>query len=296
MAEEFGGIAVALQNLMHRLGDLSIGWLPSWEELAGAALILVVGVLALRILTKAILRTFGKGLREQSRELIRKTLLYTGATVILILVLNAAGVSVGALLGAAGVVGIAVGIASQASLSNIISGLFLVSENFFEIGDVVRIGDQTGTIFSIDLLSIKIKTFDNVFIRVPNQQLIEQTIVNITRFPIRRMDIVVTAPVQQRVSAVCEALRDAANSCDLVLEEPEPFVLFKEFGEDGARVLLGVWFERRYYVNVRNEIADAVQRVFSERSIPIRTRAIEVTTGEMSDGGARLAGGRGIVN
>ena len=296
MVEEFGGIAMAWRNLIQRVGDLSVEWLPSWEELAGALLILVVGLLGLRILTKAVLRTFGKGLREQSRELIRKTLLYTGVVLILILVLNAAGVSVGALLGAAGVVGIAVGIASQASLSNIISGLFLVSENFFEIGDVVRIGDQTGTIFSIDLLSIKIKTFDNVFIRVPNQQLIEQTIVNITRFPIRRMDIVVTTPVQQRVSAVYAALRDAADSCDLVLEEPEPFVLFKEFGENGSRILLGIWFERQHYVKARNEIVDAVQRIFSERSISIRTRSIEVSSGRTADDGTRLTGGRGIVN
>ncbi|MCG8481265.1 MAG: mechanosensitive ion channel family protein [Spirochaetales bacterium] len=287
---------MALQNLIRRVGDVSVEWLPSWEELVGALFILVVGMLILRILTKAILRTVGKGLREQSRELIRKTLLYAGGVLILILVLNAAGVSVGALLGAAGVVGIAVGIASQASLSNIISGLFLVSENFFEIGDVVRIGDQTGTIFSIDLLSIKIKTFDNVFIRVPNQQLIEQTIVNITRFPIRRMDIVVTTPVQQRVSTVCIALSDAAGSCDLVLEEPEPFVLFKEFGENGSRILLGVWFERRHYVTVRNEIVDAIQRVFSERSIPIRTRAIEVSSGGTPDDGTRLTQSRGIVN
>ncbi len=287
---------MAVRNLIQRLGDVSIEWLPSWEELVVALLILVVGVLVLRLFIKAVLRTFGKGLRDQSRELLRKTLLYSGVVLILILVLNAAGVSVGALLGAAGVVGIAVGIASQASLSNIISGLFLVSENFFEIGDVVRIGTQTGTIFSIDLLSIKIKTFDNVFIRVPNQQLIEQTIVNITRFPIRRMDIIVTTPVQQRVSTVCTALRDAADSCDFVLEEPEPFVLFKEFVENGSRVLLGVWFERQHYVNARNEIVDAVQRVFSERSIPIRTRAIEVATGEASDDGARLTQSRGIVN
>ena len=287
---------MALLSFIDTLRDISIEGLPGWRDLVGPLVILVVGLLILRIATKTLLRAIGRGLREQNRELIRKTLLYTGATLLLILVLNAAGVSVGALLGAAGVVGIAVGIASQASLSNIISGLFLVSERFFEIGDVVRIGEQSGTIFSIDLLSIKIKTFDNVLIRVPNQQLIEQNIVNITRFPIRRMDLIVTTPIQHRLATVCEALRDAADSCGLILEEPEPLVLFKEFGENGVSVLLGVWFERQHYVNVRNEIVDAVQRVFSERSIPIRTSAIEVSSGGTSDDDARLTRSRGIVN
>ena len=198
----------------------------------------------------------------------------------LVAVLNAAGVSVGALLGAAGVVGIAVGIASQASLSNIISGLFLVSERFFEIGDVVRVGEQTGVIYSIDLLSIKIRTFDNVLIRIPNQQLIEQNIVNITRFPIRRMDFVITVPLNAPVQEVLAALREATTCSGCALVEPEALCLFKGYAEGGAQYTLGVWFERTNFVKVRNGISAAVQRALRERGIAFEVQPIRIVNSD----------------
>jgi small-conductance mechanosensitive channel len=241
---------------------------------------LLAGYLALRIATRMLIRAVGQGLRPQSRELIRKTVLYLGMAIVLVMVLNVAGVSVGALLGAAGVVGIAVGIASQTSLSNIISGLFLVSERYIEIGDVVRVGEQVGVVFSIELLSVKIKTFDNVLIRVPNQQLIEQNLINVTRFPIRRMDFFVTVPITHPAEAVQNALRDAASGVEEVLEEPEPFVMFNAFRDNGIETLLGVWFERDAYAAVRNATALAIQRVFQERGIEIRTSAISVAAVE----------------
>ncbi|MFW5795752.1 MAG: mechanosensitive ion channel family protein, partial [Alkalispirochaeta sp.] len=216
------------------------------------------------------------GLRDQSRELIRKTILYIGTALLFVMVLNGAGVSVGALLGAAGVVGIAIGIASQASLSNIISGLFLVSERFFEIGDVVRIADHVGTVQSIDLLSIKVKTFDNVLIRIPNQQLIEKDIVNITRYPIRRMDFTVTVAPMEDVERTLDALRFAPEGVAQVLEEPEPFVMAGDFSEGGLTLKLGVWFERPNYVAVRNAIVYRLQQVFRERSIEIRSRTVTI--------------------
>ncbi len=223
-----------------------------------------------------LMKAVGKNLREQSSELLRKMIVYTGVTVLFVMVLNAAGVSVGALLGAAGVLGIAVGIASQASLSNIISGLFLVSERFFEIGDVVKIGDHTGSVQSIDLLSIKLRTFDNLLIRIPNQQLIEKDFLNVTRFAIRRMDINVTVSPQYDVERVLEALRSIADGVPQVLDEPEPLCIASEFGENGLNVRLGVWFERSNYVVVRNAVFARMQQVFKERGIPIRTRTVTI--------------------
>lgn len=255
--------------------------MPEWEAIVSAGVVFLVGLIVLRVVTRMLMNAIGRGLRDQSRELIRKAIVYIGATVLFVMVLNAAGVSVGALLGAAGVLGIAIGIASQASLSNIISGLFLVSERFFEIGDVVKIGTHTGTVFAIDLLSVKIKTFDNVLIRVPNQQLIEQDIVNVTRFPVRRMDFTVIVPSTVNVARALDGLSAAGQRVDAVLEEPAPFVLFRGFRENGSELLLGVWFERQNYVAVRNGVAAALQAVFAERHIPIRTHSVQVITDDV---------------
>ncbi|MEX2442856.1 MAG: mechanosensitive ion channel family protein [Alkalispirochaeta sp.] len=265
-----------MAQLMGNVRNIDFSGLPEWEEVAGAFLVFFLGFLVLRIAIRIVMKAFTRGMRDQSRELLRKTLIYVGAVILFVMVLNTAGVSVGALLGAAGVVGIAVGIASQASLSNVISGFFLVSERFLEIGDVVRIGENTGTIASIDLLSVKVKTFDNILIRVPNQRLIEQDIFNITRFPLRRMQFTVIVPTQVPLNKVFEALETAADNVPDILQEPEPFIFFRAFTENGSEVVVGVWFERQNFVRVRNDMAQSIQAVFGERGIPIRSRAISV--------------------
>lgn len=265
-----------MNRLLQSTQNFSLESFQNWERLISAVVVFLVGFFLLRIGTRMLMKAVGKNLREQSSELLRKMIVYTGATVLFVMVLNAAGVSVGALLGAAGVLGIAVGIASQASLSNIISGLFLVSERFFEIGDVVKIGEHTGSVQSIDLLSIKLRTFDNLLIRIPNQQLIEKDFLNVTRFAIRRMDINVTVSPQYDVERVLEALRSIADGVPQVLDEPEPLCIASEFGENGLNVRLGVWFERSNYVVVRNAVFARMQQVFKERGIPIRTRTVTI--------------------
>lgn len=265
-----------MNRLLQSTQNFSLESFQNWERLISAVVVFLVGFFLLRIGTRMLMKAVGKNLREQSSDLLRKMIVYTGATVLFVMVLNAAGVSVGALLGAAGVLGIAVGIASQASLSNIISGLFLVSERFFEIGDVVKIGDHTGSVQSIDLLSIKLRTFDNLLIRIPNQQLIEKDFLNVTRFAIRRMDINVTVSPQYDVERVLEALRSIADGVPQVLDEPEPLCIASEFGENGLNVRLGVWFERSNYVVVRNAVFARMQQVFKERGIPIRTRTVTI--------------------
>jgi len=265
-----------VNRLLQSTQNFSLESFQNWERLISAVVVFLVGFFLLRIGTRMLMKAVGKNLREQSSELLRKMIVYTGVTVLFVMVLNAAGVSVGALLGAAGVLGIAVGIASQASLSNIISGLFLVSERFFEIGDVVKIGDHTGSVQSIDLLSIKLRTFDNLLIRIPNQQLIEKDFLNVTRFAIRRMDINVTVSPQYDVERVLEALRSIADGVPQVLDEPEPLCIASEFGENGLNVRLGVWFERSNYVVVRNAVFARMQQVFKERGIPIRTRTVTI--------------------
>ena len=75
--------------------------------------------------------------------------------------------------------------ASQTSVSNIISGIFLISEQPFQVGDLIKVGETKGVVLSIDLLSIKLRTFDNQLVRIPNENLIKNELSNITRFPIR---------------------------------------------------------------------------------------------------------------
>jgi len=251
-------------------------------QLIRIAAIILAGYLIARILDIVIRRTITRNTTDQSKALFHKTIMYGAWILITFLVLSELGVKLSALLGAAGVLGIAVGIASQKSLGNIISGFFLVSDKTFEVGDVITIGTKTGVVHSLDLLSIKLRTFDNTLIRIPNDSIISTEITNITRFPIRRMDFTLNVAYKEHLPRVKELLLEIARSNPLCLDEPEPFFLYKEFGSSGVELLFAVWFEKSNYVDVKNSVFEEIKQRFSHEGIEIPFPHISLYAGSDS--------------
>jgi small-conductance mechanosensitive channel len=215
--------------------------------------------------------------------LIKKAIFYAGAFIIFVTVLRQLGFQLTALLGAAGIAGIAIGFASQTSVSNIISGLFLISEKPFEVGDVIKVGSTSGIILSIDLLSVKIRTFDNLFIRIPNEQLIKTEVTNVTRFPIRRLNIDLSVAYKENIGRVKDILFDVAKSNPFCLNFPEPVFVIKEFGADGIELLLGAWFSKTDYLALKNSIMQEIKERFDREDIEIPFPHISVYTGSKTN-------------
>ena len=225
------------------------------------------GFFLLRFLSALLNRVTRKYLSQQYSMLLRKAIQYTGAVIVLFIILSVLGLKITALLGAAGIVGIAVGFAAQTSMSNLISGLFLISEKPFQIGDAIRVGDKTGVILSIDLLSVKIKTFDNQYIRIPNSVLINTELTNVTRFPIRRLDIKFSVAYQTDVTRLRRVLLEVAASNPHCLDEPEPLIVFTDFGDSGLQFLFGVWFHKPDYLELRNSLMQQIKESFEAEDI-----------------------------
>jgi small-conductance mechanosensitive channel len=213
--------------------------------------------------------TARKRLTPQANMLIRKGIVYFGSIAILIAVLKQSGFELTTLLGAVGIVGIAIGFASQTSVSNIISGLFLISERPFEVGDIIQVGSTKGVILSIDLLSVKLRTFDNHMIRIPNEMLIKNEVRNITRFPIRRLDIQIKVAYKEDVDKVRTVLIDIAERNPFCLDEPEPAVRFDNFGDSALEFLFAVWCVREDYLTLKNKIMQEIKERFDAEGIEI---------------------------
>jgi small-conductance mechanosensitive channel len=229
------------------------------------ALTLVIGLLLVRVLAVVTQRYIMRKSTAQRQMIARKAISYSGFVLVAVSVLGELGVKLTALLGAAGIVGIAVGFASQTSVSNIISGLFLISEKPFTVGDIIHMGTTTGIIQSIDLLSIKIRTFDNMFVRIPNEKILTSEVTNMTRFPIRRMDMLFQVAYGQDLSRIHDLLTEIARINPWSLDEPEPFIMFTDFKESGVEVLFGPWFIQSDFVQLKNSIIkDITTRVVAE--------------------------------
>ena len=246
------------------------------------ALTLVLGYVIIQILVILTKRVLFKKASPQSKMLITKGIIYTGVVVVVFTIINILELKnvFHTMLGAAGVLGIILGIASQTSIGNIVSGLFLISEKPFEIGDLIRVGDKQGVVYAIDLLSIKLRTLDNLLIRIPNQTIISTEVVNITKFPIRRMDITIGVAYKEDLKKVTELLRSIAHENPLCLDEPEALVLSNTFNTSSIDFIFGVWFEKTNYLQVRNSIFQQITERFREEGIEIPFPHISVYTGE----------------
>jgi len=232
-------------------------------------LILVIGIPLIRLIRSIAKRIVKDRLSPQSEQLVVRSVYYVAILILLITLLNEFGFRLSAILGAAGIFGVAIGFASQTSFSNIISGIFLISEKPFQVGDVVQVSSNIGTIESIDLLSIKLKTPDNRYIRVPNETMIKTEVINITRYPIRRLDIYVSVSYNDNLEKVKTVFMDIIANEPLALKEPAPLFSIEKFDESGIKILYGVWVNKEDYLALKNSLMINLKDKFEHEHVTI---------------------------
>ncbi len=249
--------------------------LPEWLDrdlafnLLKVLAIIAIGFVVLRILAALTAKMAGKKLSPQGVMVTRKVVLYGGYTLILFTVLRQMGFDLSAIMGAAGIAGVAIGFASQTSVSNLISGLFLVSEKPFEVGNVIEVAGTLGEVSSVDLLSTKVRTFDNRYVRIPNEMMIKEQVVNLTRFPIRRYDFQLGVAYKEDTRRVEAILREVAGQNPLVLDDPEPIFVFKNFGDSALEIQFSVWFVTTDYLKVKSNVLTEIKERFDVEGIEI---------------------------
>lgn len=257
---------------MDFIKDLELGQFFDTSSIHTAiriAIIGIVGYVLVRLLLYSVKKLLFKNLSQQHQLIFHRLIVYSGTFVITTLIFSELGIEISTILGAAGILGIVIGIASQTSLGNIISGIFLISEKAFEIGDILKIDDKTGVVYDIELLSIKLKTFDNVLIRIPNQTLISTQFINITKFPVRRLDINLQIAYKEDIKKAKALLIQVAENNPLCLDEPVPTFQLNQFGPNGIELKFGVWFEKENLIKVKNEVIQQIKETFDNEGIEI---------------------------
>ena len=244
------------------------------SELAVALILCFVGFVLARVVSNTFIRTVGIRFNAHQRLVWRRGIFYFIFLLFVIASLKEAGFKLSVFLGAAGILTVALGFASQTSASNLISGLFLIGEGSFEVGDTIQltlIRGHTieGEVISIDLLSVKLLTMDNVYVRLPNEQLIRAPVHNLSKFPIRRLSITVPINFDEDINKVREVLIDVANRYPLVLADPKPRVTVSAFGESSIEILFALWCKQSNYLQVKDEIHEQIRNRFVENQIEI---------------------------
>ena len=219
-----------------------------------ALILFVVGLLVARLVSRVFARASAGRFEPQQAVLVRRFLSYGIIGLFTVAALNQLGFNLGVLLGAAGVLSVAIGFASQTSASNLVSGLFLIGEKPFAIGDLIEIGGTTGEVLAIDLMSVKLRTFDNRFVRIPNENVIKSEVSTLTKFPIRRVDLQIGVAYREDLERVRGVLMETADRNLLCLDEPKPLFLVLGFGESSIDLQFSVWATREKFLELKTAI------------------------------------------
>lgn len=267
--------------------ELNIDWELVRTWLSGdwvvSLLLVLIGWPLVRMLAGTTRKSLAKHSTPQASMLGYRFVLYGGTVILVLTILDQFEVPISTILGAAGIASVAIGFAAQTSLSNLISGVFLIWEKPFMVDDVVKVGDTTGAVVAIDLLSTKIRTFDNTLVRIPNENLIKNPCTNITKFAIRRFDINLGVAYKEDINKVVQILREVADQNPHCLDEPEPLIVFKGFGDSALEFLFGVWFAKADFLQLRNSIQREIKERFDAEGIEIPFPHRTLYTGEVTE-------------
>jgi small-conductance mechanosensitive channel len=260
----------ATLNLMEQFHVFAIG---------KGFLILIIGYFLARFARNSIGRLKIANLTPHSMTLLKRVVFYGIIVLTSISVMKELGFDLSVVLGAAGIFSVAIGFASQTSASNLISGLFLMMERPFSVGDIISVGDTTGEVLSIDLLSVKVRTFDNLFVRLPNESMIKTQVTTLTKFPIRRADLKIGIAYKEDIERVKEILNNVAAKNTLCLDEPAPVFILLGFGSSSVDIQFSVWAKRENFLTLKNTMYQEIKKTFDQQDIEMPFPHISLYSG-----------------
>jgi len=236
-------------------------------NLLKAGIILVLGYIFARMLKTLAEKLLLQLSIVKYKKLVGRAVFYGIFLLFLFSALDQVGFDLNILLGAAGILSVAIGFASQTSVSNFISGLFLIFDRVISEGDIITIDGITGEVLSVDLLSTKLKTADNVFVRVPNEALIKSKLANLSRFSERRLDLTVMLPYEHDLSTIKSLWFTVIASDSRCLKDPAPGFAVQSIIQDGTSILFSVWVKEKDYDILKNELQQKMLQVFAENNL-----------------------------
>ncbi len=239
------------------------------EKLILTVVILVVGYLIAKKLSKVVDKS-SKGNLEEHRKSILTKITYYGVMflAVFIVIRSVLGTSLSGFFAAAGITGIVLGLAAQKSMSNLISGIFLFVDRSFEIGDMVEVSGHTGYVREITLLSTRIVKFDNTLVKIPNERMFSEDVRNDSKFGIRRMDLDIGISYGSSIDQARKIILDILNEEDRVLDGPEPTVVVKELDDSAVVLQARPWIDPKDW-KVKFDLIEKIKKNLTKEGVEI---------------------------
>lgn len=238
-----------------------------FTKIISCAIILFVGLIIIKIVMTIIKRSLAKSnLERAAHSLIKSVSQIVMYVLLALIVVSSLGIDVTGIVALASVISLALSLALQNSLTNIIGGFTLLYTHPFHSGDYVEIAGQSGTVKEIGMAYTKLTTPDNKLVQIPNSSVVATEIINYSCTGTRRLDVTVSAPYSTPINKVTECLKEAAD-IDGILEENGIFTAITGYGEHLVSYVVRVWTPTDKYWDMNFAITQRVKEIFDREGI-----------------------------
>lgn len=179
------------------------------------------------------------------------------------------GIETSSIIAVIGAAGLAIGLALQSSLSNFAAGVMLVSLRPFRAGEVVQIGTMTGTVEKVHIFSTTLLTGDSKEVVIPNGKIIADNIINYSRHPFRRIDLVIGVGYQSRIADVKRVITQLIEQ-DKRIDLKRGFtVRLGELGASSLNFYVRVWVRNAEYWNTYYDLLENIKEAMDANHIDL---------------------------
>jgi small conductance mechanosensitive channel len=269
-------IDVLVGLLSGGFGSLGAWMVDNGGSMFFSVLIFVVIVFVFYKLAQISQRLLNKAMASahiQVSQLLHRMILSTTRSVILVvgllIALSQLGISLGPLLAGLGIAGFVIGFALQDSLSNFASGMMILIYRPFDVGDLVEVGGVFGTVRHMSLVNTTVLTIDNQTLVVPNNNIWQNVIKNVTAQDTRRIDMTFGIGYGDDIPKAEKILKEIIETHESVLENPEPIVRLHELGDSSVNFVVRPWVKTDDYWPVYWDITRAVKLAFDAQGVTI---------------------------
>ena len=240
----------------------------SWQTAAVLVCLLVASVVAIRVLVSLADRAMTQAKLDRGvRVFLRSGLKVVLWLVAICVLLGYLGVPMTSMVALLSVLGLAVSLAVQGTLSNLAGGILILTSHPFAAGDLVETGEIKGTIQEVGLIYPKLDTADNRVVFIPNGEISGRTITNYSANPTRRVDLSFTTSYDDPPEKVKECIAQVVGEHPLTLPTPEPLIRVSSYKSSSIEYVVRAWCATEDYWTVYFDLTEQVKTAFDKAGI-----------------------------
>ncbi len=256
-------------------------WLrANMMDIIGGVAVLVIGLFVAGLISRWVKNGLSRAdrLDPSIASLLSSLVKYALWALVLVTVLTQFGIETTSIIAALGGMALAVGLALQGTLSNVASGVMILVQKPFKVGEMVSVGPILATVEAIGLFTTELKQPDGLFVMMPNNELWNKPIINFNRHPVRRFELLVGIGYGDNMEQARKELLGLASADDRILDDPAPVAFVNSLDDSSVGIGLRVWCDTSDYLALSWDLTEAAKAKFDETGITIPFPQHEVAT------------------